>query len=1025
MSIPNGRARQMQTKSTSPSFAGRLAERFRGSPAAQHLFALLLIALAAEARGLLNPVLRDRAPYELFLFSVAIVGLTCQLAPTILSILYGCLLGDLLFTAPQLSLRQGQNDWWSMLAFVGAGAVIAFATQAHRRSLRRLHFTLEQSERSQAALLASEARLSGIVGSAMDAIITVDEDQRILMFNRAAEQIFRCPASRAIGQPLEKFIPPRFRQGHRQQIADFGRTAPTGRSMAAPGNLWGLRGNGEEFPIEATISQLDEGGQRLFTVVLRDITERVQAERALRASEERLRLAQRAAAMGSWEWDLRTGAVVWSEELCLLHGIRPGSFEGRYESWLATVYPEDRQEAEAAVRDALQRGGAYAAEYRTVLPDGRIRWMAVRGQVFRDPAGQPERLLGVCIDTTEQRESQEHFRTLADNISQFAWMADAEGWIYWYNRRWLEYTGASLAEMKGWGWMKVHHPDHVDRVVATWQHAVQSEQPWEDVFPLRGRDGSYRWFLSRAEPIRGEHGNIIRWFGTNTDITEQRATQEALRRERERLTLSLNAGQMGVYDMNLLDGSRWWSPENYSLFGVSPHLFKPSQESFLALVDPEDRDSYQRQFDEALFQRRPFICDFRIVRPDGAVRWIGSRGQTEYDESGRPTRHFGITLDITERKQVEVKLHEQANLLELSSDAIIVWDQDGRITYWSRGAETLYGWTAEEAQESQIHDLLKTEFPVPLEAITDHVRRENRWEGELLHTCKHGERVNVLSRWALFRDSADNRGQIMEVNTDITARRQMEAALHKAEELAATARMAAMLAHEVNNPLAAIVNIAYLLRSHPQLPPELREHADMLERELQRVGHIVRQTLSYRQQDRPVASVSLPEVMEDVLALFRQKLAGVQVEKHFDPACGIEGNRVELHQLVSNLILNALESLTGSRRLIRIRLAPSREWAHAGRSGVRIVVADSGSGIEGGARSRIFEPFFTTKVQKGTGLGLSVVQWVIAKHQGSIRIRSTTRPGHSGTCVSVFLPAALAKPAPAAVTDVQAVSQAS
>src|SRR5690348_6736730 len=113
----------MQTKSTSSSFASRLAERFRGSPAAQHLFALLMVVLAAEARDLLNPLLRVRAPYELFLISVAVVGLTCQLAPTILSILYGCLLGDLLFTAPRLSLRHGQSDWWSMLAFVGAGAV--------------------------------------------------------------------------------------------------------------------------------------------------------------------------------------------------------------------------------------------------------------------------------------------------------------------------------------------------------------------------------------------------------------------------------------------------------------------------------------------------------------------------------------------------------------------------------------------------------------------------------------------------------------------------------------------------------------------------------------------------------------------------------------------------------------------------------------------------------------------------------------------------------------------------------------
>ena len=127
------------------------------------------------------------------------------------------------------------------------------------------------------------------------------------------------------------------------------------------------------------------------------------------------------------------------------------------------------------------------------------------------------------------RESEERFRTLADNMSQFAWMADKDGWLFWYNRRWYEYTGTTLEEMQGWGWQKVHHPDHVQRVTEKFRQHLQTGEVWEDTFPLRGEDGSYRWFLSRAVPVRDEQGNVLRWFGTNTDITEQREADEALR----------------------------------------------------------------------------------------------------------------------------------------------------------------------------------------------------------------------------------------------------------------------------------------------------------------------------------------------------------------------------------------------------------------------------------------------------------------------------------------------------------------
>ncbi len=127
------------------------------------------------------------------------------------------------------------------------------------------------------------------------------------------------------------------------------------------------------------------------------------------------------------------------------------------------------------------------------------------------------------------RESELRFHLMADSIPQLAWMANSEGWIYWYNKRWYDYTGTTLAEMEGWGWRKVHHPDHVERVVARVQQSWQTGEPWEDTFPLRGGDGTYRWFLSRALPVRNERGDVIQWFGTNTDITGIREAEERQR----------------------------------------------------------------------------------------------------------------------------------------------------------------------------------------------------------------------------------------------------------------------------------------------------------------------------------------------------------------------------------------------------------------------------------------------------------------------------------------------------------------
>jgi PAS domain S-box-containing protein len=227
----------------------------------------------------------------------------------------------------------------------------------------------------------------------------------------------------------------------------------------------------------------------------------------------------------------------------------------------AVLFPVEDREAGVPERElakAFEQGGA-ANEHWLVRRDGRRLFASEVIRPLYDARGRVRGAVKVARDETERRKaedalrrSEESFRTLANSIPQLAWMADAEGWIFWYNDRWFAYTGTRLEEMKGWGWRKVHHPDHVEQVVRRITHAWTTGEPWEDTFPLRGRDGKYRWFLSRALPIRDEEGCVVRWFGTNTDITEQREAEERqalLTREishRVKNSLQLVASLLGI-----------------------------------------------------------------------------------------------------------------------------------------------------------------------------------------------------------------------------------------------------------------------------------------------------------------------------------------------------------------------------------------------------------------------------------------------------------------------------------------------
>jgi diguanylate cyclase (GGDEF)-like protein/PAS domain S-box-containing protein len=250
-----------------------------------------------------------------------------------------------------------------------------------------------------------------------------------------------------------------------------------------------------------------------------------------------------------------------------------------------------------------------------------------------------------------RREGEERFRSLANNISQFAWMADEKGYIFWYNDRWFEYTGTTLEEMAGWGWKKVHHPAHVQGVVDKISRCFQTGEIWEDTFPLRGRDGNYRMFLSRAVPIRDERGKILRWFGTNTDITERQAVEDELFAEKERAQVTLNSIGDAVVCTDLAGNVTFLNPVAEEMTGWSQEeaTDRPMSE-VLRILDDTTREAIPNPMELAVLQNQtmnlPSNC--HLIRRDGTETPIEDSVSPIHDRQGRVIGAVIVFRDVTE-----------------------------------------------------------------------------------------------------------------------------------------------------------------------------------------------------------------------------------------------------------------------------------------------------------------------------------------------------------------------------------------
>jgi two-component system sensor kinase FixL len=397
---------------------------------------------------------------------------------------------------------------------------------------------------------------------------------------------------------------------------------------------------------------------------------------------------------------------------------------------------------------------------------------------------------------------------------------------------------------------------------------------------------------------------------------------------------------------------------------------------------------------------------------DGSRLVAASRQVLHRDQSGNPVAILEINNDITERKRAEDAVREQASLLNLTHDTVFVRGMNDAITYWNRGAEELYGWRKEEAIGKISHQLMHTIFPAPLEEIYAELLRVGHWEGELIHTKRDGTQVVVASRWALQRDEEGNSLAILETNNDVTERRQASDALQKAQaELAHATRvttmgeLAASIAHEVNQPLGAIVTNGHAcVRLLSDEEPDLAKSREIIGRMIRdglRASEVIKRIRDLLHKAPPEkAPLNINEAIEEVIALVNSDVLKNHVELVAELAADpppVVGDRIQLQQVILNLILNGKDAMSSVQTRPRELLITSRE----GKGGELLVaVRDSGNGLDPKNVERIFDPFFTTKAE-GMGLGLSISRTIIEAHGGTLW---ATQNEDKGATIQFILP---------------------
>ncbi|HXU64107.1 MAG TPA: PAS domain S-box protein [Polyangia bacterium] len=724
--------------------------------------------------------------------------------------------------------------------------------------------------------------------------------------------------------------------------------------------------------------------------------------------------------------DLDGTVLTWNTGAERLYGYGESEMVGAHFSKLFSAEDLARRHPQEELERAAGTG-RFEEEGWRVRKDGSRFWAGVAIARMEDPSG---RLLGfakVTRDLTEKRRAalEEQLHLLADSIPQLAWIADETGWIFWYNRRWYEYTGTTPEQMEGWGWQSVHDPRELPRVLERFKGALLSGEPWEDTFPLRSHTGEWRWFLSRAVPIRNADGQIFRWFGTNTDVT----AQVELARQRDRLLQDVQFERarfeavMSQMPAAVIIGE---APSGKLVFANSLHravwghdlIASQSIEEYALWrgFHPDGRPYRPEEWPLARAIQKGEVVDCEeadVVWPTGERRTLRLSASPVRGADGTILAGVVICQDVTAEKAAHTSLADSEarfrSILENSPAIIFMKDAEGRYIVSNPALTQVLG-------RQQALLLGRTDFDLFPKEVAEQLRQT---DAEIRRSRVSQQREEVVDGRVFLTVKFPVVGEdgsvrfVGGISTDISDRKQTEAKLRSLTEdlerqvtqrtqelVVANKELEAFsysVSHDLRAPLRAIDGFSKaLVEDHRgALDADARELLADVRQAAQRMATLIDDLLRLSRVTRaPLtrARVDLSALAQAVVGELRRQDPTRAVETHIQAGLVVEGDEPLLRIALENLLANAWK-FTGRQP------APVIELGVESVEGERaFFVRDNGAGFDMAYAGKLFVTFqrlHATSEFPGTGIGLATVQRVVHRHGG--RAWAVGEPGHGAT----------------------------
>lgn len=560
-------------------------------------------------------------------------------------------------------------EWYNSILLDEQGNLVSILSLAQDVSDRKA---------AETALQESETRYRVLSEISPVAIFKFDQPLNCVYVNDRWSEMTGRPKESALGRGWIEALHPDERDGLIAYWSDIYNQASPTTPILIQGEGRHLRPDGSINWCYVQVAQeIDANGKVVgYIGSLTDITDRKLAEAALSESEERLRTALDASRTGSWDWNILTNEIVWSESLERLMGLPPGSFNGRLETVATMIYPDDRPRVLEAIHNSVERGDDYNIEFRFVRSDGSIRWAVSKGKVICDASGRAIRMVGVDVDITDRklaedalRESEERFRAVFEQAAIGLEYTDLEGNFLLVNQALIDLLGYAQTELLSLKFQDITHPDDLPENQQYFQQLLAGEIPsysLEKRFIHKNR--SYIWVNMTVSLIRDASGQPKLTLAVIEDIQERKQAEDELRRNRAALATAQRLTKMGSWEFYLETQRIIWSEELFHMFGLEPTQPEPSYAYYLEhCIYPNDRAKLQQCVEMAIAHGVGYTIEYRAVLPDRSLRYHEGRGEVESDSRGRIIRLYGTALDITDRKQAELELQQAKDAAEAAN----------------------------------------------------------------------------------------------------------------------------------------------------------------------------------------------------------------------------------------------------------------------------------------------------------------------------------------------------------------------